>query len=243
MKLVIIRHGDPNYEDDCLTEKGKIEAVHLARFVKERIRPTAVYSSPRGRAKETCIASQKECGFDFEVLDWMEEFNAYIFNPKEQIPTYIWDLHPSLFTEHPMLYDCDNWLSDPLFEGSDAAEKYKVVKDGLEALLKKHGYVRAGNSKLFHAVRANRDVVVLYCHFGVLSIMLSVLTGFSPYVFLQHFCALPTSVTTIATEEREEGIVSFRCIGFGDLSHLALGGEEASFAARFCETFDSEEQH
>ena len=69
------------------------------------------------------------------------------------------------------------------------------------------------------------------------------LTGFSPYVFFQHFCALPTSVTTIATEERDEGLVSFRCIGFGDLSHLALGNEEASFAARFCETFDSDEQH
>ena len=243
MKLVIIRHGDPNYEDDCLTVKGKDEAALLAQFVKDHIRPAAVYSSPLGRAKETCIASQKECGFEFEVLDWMQEFNAYIFNPKERIPTYIWDLHPSLFVEHPLLYDSDHWMEDPLFEGSDTAEKFVKVKKGLETLLSKHGYERIGESKLFRAVRSNRDVVVLYCHFGVLSIMMSILTGFSPYVFLQHFCALPTSVTTIATEEREKGIVSFRCIGFGDLSHLALGGEEASFAARFCETFDSDEQH
>ena len=73
--------------------------------------------------------------------------------------------------------------------------------------------------------------------------MMSILTGFSPYVFWQHFCALPTSVTTIVTEEREKGKVMFRCIGFGDLSHLALGNHEASFAARYCETFDSKERH
>ena len=30
MKLLFIRHGDPNYEKDCLTELGKKEAALLA---------------------------------------------------------------------------------------------------------------------------------------------------------------------------------------------------------------------
>lgn len=37
MRLILIRHGDPNYEKDCLTEKGKREAALLA----ERIGDTA----------------------------------------------------------------------------------------------------------------------------------------------------------------------------------------------------------
>ena len=56
-------------------------------------------------------------------------------------------------------------------------------------------------------------------------------------------CALPTSVTTLYTEERREGVAYFRMSSFGDLSHLYAGGQEPSFAARFCETFHSDERH
>lgn len=53
MKLLIIRHGDPDYVHDTLTEKGKREAELLSRMlVKEKI--DFIYCSPLGRAKETC---------------------------------------------------------------------------------------------------------------------------------------------------------------------------------------------
>ena len=35
MRLLIIRHGDPDYEKDCLTEKGKKEAALLAEYLKD----------------------------------------------------------------------------------------------------------------------------------------------------------------------------------------------------------------
>lgn len=240
MKLMIIRHGDPDYVNDALTEKGVVEADLLAKWFK-RLKPAAVYSSPLGRAHQTCLACKKECGFDYEILPWLREFNAYVYNPNAKKRTYVWDLMPSFFTKRPLLYDSNRWKEDVLFANSDLNEKYDGVKEGFLALLKKHGYEKDG--KMFRAVCSNEDTVVLFCHFGVLCVMMAELTGFSPYVFWQHFCALPTSVTTFATEEREEGKAVFRCIGFGDLSHLALGGEEASFAARYCETFDSPERH
>ena len=31
MRLLMIRHGDPDYEHDCLTEKGKREAKLLSQ--------------------------------------------------------------------------------------------------------------------------------------------------------------------------------------------------------------------
>ena len=33
MKLLFIRHGDPNYEKDALTEKGKKEAMLLSNVI------------------------------------------------------------------------------------------------------------------------------------------------------------------------------------------------------------------
>jgi len=239
MKLVIIRHGDPDYKNDSLTPKGEVEAALMAKWLKGQ-KVDAVYSSPLGRAEKTCLAAQKEMGFSFETLPWLREFPAKIFSPTKHKRTIPWDLMPSFFAKRPLLSDNKRWLEDPLFSYTDMKEQYEIVKKGLEDLLAKHGYVRDG--KIFRPVRRNRDVVVLFCHFGVLSVILSVLTEFSPYVFWQYFCALPTSVTTLATEEREEGICVFRCIGFGDVSHLALGGEEPSFAARFRETVDSDER-
>ena len=52
MKLLFIRHGEPNYEKDCLTENGLVQAAHLAKRL-ERENITAAFHSPMGRAAET----------------------------------------------------------------------------------------------------------------------------------------------------------------------------------------------
>ena len=100
---------------------------------------------------------------------------------------------------------------------------------------------------MYRAQRPNRDTVVLFCHFGVECVLLSHLMNVSPMILWHHTCALPTSVTTAITEERRQGKVAFRVNAFGDISHLTgpvyAGGEEPSFSARFCETFDSDERH
>ena len=52
MKLLIVRHGDPDYTIDSLTEKGWREAEFLSeRLTKLEIRD--FYVSPLGRAKDT----------------------------------------------------------------------------------------------------------------------------------------------------------------------------------------------
>ena len=53
MRLLIIRHGDPDYARDNLTEKGKREAKLLSEMLaKDKI--DYLYCSPLGRAKATC---------------------------------------------------------------------------------------------------------------------------------------------------------------------------------------------
>ena len=55
--------------------------------------------------------------------------------------------------------------------------------------------------------------------------------------------AAPTAVTILYTEERRRGKAAFRMTCFGDISHLYEAGEEPSFSARFCETYDSRKRH
>ena len=117
-------------------------------------------------------------------------------------------------------------------------QEYEWVAKGLDDLLASHGYVRENN--YYRVENANTDRIVFFCHFGVECVMLSHLLGISPMVLWHGFCAAPTSVTTINTEERRKGIASFRVSSFGDISHLYVADEPPAFHARFCETYGKE---
>ena len=59
MELMIIRHGDPDYEKDSLTEKGWREAEYLSeKLVKMNIKD--FYVSPLGRARDTASCTLKK---------------------------------------------------------------------------------------------------------------------------------------------------------------------------------------
>lgn len=61
MKLVLIRHGEPDYENDTLTLKGKTEARLLADRLKD-LHIDEIYVSPLGRAKDTAKPTLEKLG-------------------------------------------------------------------------------------------------------------------------------------------------------------------------------------
>ena len=83
MKLLLIRHGDPDYKIDSLTEKGHREAQLLAEKM-QHVPVKAFYVSPLGRARATIDYTLKKTGREATILDWMEEFPATL-NPQESI--------------------------------------------------------------------------------------------------------------------------------------------------------------
>ncbi len=61
MRLLFIRHGDPDYEHDALTDVGKAEADALAKHILDW-NIDEVYLSPLGRARATAVPSLKVMG-------------------------------------------------------------------------------------------------------------------------------------------------------------------------------------
>lgn len=239
MKLLIIRHADPDYDRDTLTEKGWKEAELLSNKlatmdIKE------FYVSPLGRARDTANITLNKMNRTAEVLPWLREFNVYDEElGKERI---CWDMLPQDWTIVHEYYDKDLWHTVPEMKKCNVKSEADKVFKGIDKILEKNGYVREGN--LYRAVKPNRDTIVLFCHFGVECVILSHLLGISPVVLWHGCCALPTSVTTLVTEERRKGIAYFRMLSFGDTSHLYIAEEEPSFSARFCETYDNfDERH
>lgn len=144
MKILIIRHGDPDYEIDSVTEKGKREVLLLRdRLLKQNIGD--IYCSPLGRAKATAEPTLKALGKTAEICDWLREFDGYIIDPDTGNKRIPWDLLPSFWVTENDYYDNKKWLKTPLMQSGNVEEKYKAVCGGIDEITKKHGYVRNGN--------------------------------------------------------------------------------------------------
>lgn len=243
MKLLIIRHGDPDYSIDSLTPKGWKEADLLAK----RIAPlpvAAYYVSPLGRAKDTASRTLQLAGRTAVECDWLREFNPLVHRPElpEGERRCAWDWLPADWLSRPALLDRDHWYEEPCFVQAGVEQEYRRVITAFDGLLASHGYVRDG--LYYRAEKPNHDTLCLFCHFGVECVLLSHLMNVSPMVLWQGTVAAPSSVTTLYTEERREGIAAFRMASFGDISHLYAGGEPPAFAARFCECYtDTGDRH
>ena len=241
MRLIIVRHGDPDYEKDSLTEKGWREAELLAEKIT-KLDVKKFYVSPLGRARDTASLTLKKLGREAEVCDWLREFPPQIDRPDVKGRKIIaWDWLPEDWTREPDYFLRDKWADTKVMQAGQVKEAYTYVTDNFDRLLAAHGYVREG--EYYRVERANRDTVVIFCHFGLECVLLSRLMNVSPMILWHHTCAAPSSVTTVVTEERRKGKAIFRVTGFGDISHLYAGNEEPAFAARFCETYDSDERH
>lgn len=238
MKLLIVRHGDPNYVIDSLTETGWKEAELLSDRLS-KLDVTKCYCSPLGRAKDTAAATLKKLGMEAEICPWLQEFLPRVNRPDRE-NSVSWDWLPQDWTAYPDFFDKDRWMNHPAFLAAGVGEEANRVWQGLDELLARHGYRREGN--LYRVEQANEDTIILFCHFGLESVLLAHLLNVSPMILWHGSCALTTSVTTLITEERREGYAYFRMNGFGDISHLYAAGQEPSFSARFCETFANQNQ-
>ena len=235
MKIVIIRHAEPDYENNTLTSKGFREAKILAKYY-ENEKLDYIYSSPLPRARYTAEALAGKNRIVREEK-WLEEFwHPIEIDGRER---HNWDFLPSDIEKYPELVSHD-FLTSDFCKPVHMKEMYDEVIKHFDEILEKHGYKREGS--YYKVVKPNKDVVVFVCHLGMMSLLMSRLSGIPYSQIAQYFFVAPTGVTTYVSEEREEGIAQFRCREFGNLDHLRKENEPYSKFGSFRETFDTEDE-
>ena len=234
MKIIFIRHGDPDYANDSLTERGWKEAEALSKRVS-KWKVDSFYCSPLGRAQHTAGVSLKKMGREAVTHDWLREFRAPIKDPFDSHERIPWDLMPSYWTVRPELYDKDHWHEAEVMKTGNVSAEFKRVCDGFDAVMAEHGYIREGG--VYKTKQGNTKTLVFFCHLGVQFAILSHLFGVSASAVWQNFFVAPTSVTELVTEEREKGVAIFRCKRLGDISHLYEAGLEPSDSGFFEEVY------
>ena len=113
MKILIIRHGEPDYDIDSLTEKG----WHEAHLLADRLATMHIdhfYVSPLGRAQDTARETLTRLNREAQTLDWLQEFRGTVIDPKTGIRSYGWDFVPQYWTRCPELYDMEGWKQNAL---------------------------------------------------------------------------------------------------------------------------------
>ncbi len=241
MKLYFIRHADPDYANNTLTPTGFREAEALGEYYKDFSFDEA-YCSPLNRAKLTADAFfRRHPGRHYEVKDWLREFDPLIRVPYAEGEVTPWDFLPAAFAAEDAFFSGEGYFGSEWLRSGRVEELYRESADGLDEILERNGYRRKG--RYYEAFASNERVLLFFCHFGKMSVLLSHLLNI-PYVLLaQHFECQPTGVTVAVTEERKRGEAQFRCLRYSDVTHLLVNHLQPSFAGRFCEIFDSTDRH
>ncbi len=246
MRIIFIRHGDPDYQNDTLTEKGIREAKLLSERVSSWNDITQFYCSPLGRAKKTASYSLEKTGREAITYEWLKEFSYFIDDPVTGRHGVPWDFMPEYWTQIPQMYDKEGWKETEIYRSNpELLPAYEEVCAGLDNLLASYGY-RRHNNHYIHTPKItedsdstghSQDTIVIFCHLGVTCMMMSHLLGVSPAILLHGFYLAPTSVTILASEERMNSNAFFRVQVMGDTYHLLQGGEPVSAAGYFTDPF------
>ena len=250
MRIIFIRHGDPDYKNDTLTEKGVREAMLLS----ERTQKWPVnqfYCSPLGRAQKTASYTLEKLGREAVTYEWLQEFFYPVEDPVTGRFGVPWDFMPEYWTEIPLMYEKDGWQETEIYRSNpDLIPAYRRVCEGIDGILETYGYQRHHNYYLSGKMPGQPltperqppavgtgSTAVIFCHLGVICVMMSHLLGISPALLFHSLYLAPTSVTILATEERQKNIAQFRAQVIGDTSHLLKGGEPVSAAGYFTDVF------
>lgn len=224
MRLLIVRHGAPDYEKDTLTEQGWKEAELLAPFIARK-NPDMICLSPLGRAQDTAKKTLELTGLTPRVFPWLCEFDRRLPGFEDSCP---WHLEPMYWASDSQFLSPD-WKEAAPFKGSDFLRVYEEDRVSLDSFLAEHGYVRDGVLYRITEEYYNiNETVVFFCHLGRGLILLSQLLNL-PWMIIAHQFWLPTSSITEVIFERspkDRSISIARCAAVGSVPHLDSAGVE-----------------
>lgn len=251
MHLIFIRHADPDYENDNVTEKGRKELELLSKRCKNW-KVDDVYVSPMGRADVTAKACLKNWNVKAQTVSWLREF-SYPIKDKKGNERIAWDWLPREYFLEKKYFDVNKWWSTKSMKSGNIKAHYNEVCNGIDNILSCYDYSRlqpdmpvyncfphmTEKESLVdtHLLAEQKDLdnknIVFFCHLGVMFAALSHLTGISPVQLWQGFFVAPSSVTIVGAEERVPGEVAWRIQTLGDTSHLKAGNENLSASGFF----------
>ena len=229
MRIIFVRHGEPNYEKDCLTPTGQMQAEAAAeRLEREGI--SEIYSSPMERAYQTASATASRLNLPIQTLPFMHEISWG--GPGVPQDGHPWTLSDWMITKDDFDFFRNDWRDHPYFRDNVAVRYLDEISVKFDDFLITQGYRHEGTRYLCQTDKPK--TIAVFSHGGSGACVLSHLLALPfPYVCT----VLPyefTSVITLEFPVQEGQYVHPRIELFNDTAHTL----DISHGLKFQQTSD-----
>jgi probable phosphoglycerate mutase len=223
MRIIIVRHGEPDYQKDCLTGTGRIQAARAAQRLRgEGIEE--IWSSTMGRAYETAEATADLLGLPIRKLECMRElYWGSIDRPELYQDGHPWDTVDQMARSGVDLTDKD-WRKGPYFCNNRVVESVGIVEKGIDEWLASLGYERNGSYYRHLKAEDKHRSIALFCHGGSSSAMIGHILNL-PFPYVCAMLHVEFTGITILRFERREGACTLPCLELAnDWKHILEEG-------------------
>lgn len=185
MKLYFIRHGDPNYTLDCLTELGHRQADELSDHIRN-YSIQKIFTSPQGRAIET----SKHCLSNFPnvepvTMPWLRELEWGDLSGNAYATDGPWLKNDSFIATEHAYPSGDSWKTDKRLINDRLIGDVESRIEAFDAFMEDLGYKR--ENQLYRVNKKSDENIAFFCHGGITTALASHILNIPFWTMIAHF--------------------------------------------------------
>ncbi len=209
MRIIFVRHGEPDYEKDVLTETGWEQARAAAGILlNENIEE--IWSSPLGRAHNTAEATSELLGKPVKVLDFMRELRWGSRGGELYADGHPWDTADRIAADGSDLGSAE-WRAESYFCNNCVTDSVNEVESGIDSWLEGLGYKREGLYYRHTKEEAQHRTIALFCHGGSSSAAIGHILNL-PFPYVCALLHLNFTGMAVLRFDRKEGSLALPCL-------------------------------
>ena len=231
MLLYYIRHGDPIYTPDSLTEQGEKQAEALSKRLAD-VDFDRIYVSTSNRAYLTAKPTLEKCGKEPIMTDWLNEKVAGSYFWLDKMWIYQNEEYIKVFNSESMLNLGRRWSEHECFDGMKVREGERFFAEKIAEMFRDLGYEHDAKNGCYHRTESisvrdsgvsNERRIGIFAHGGAGKIFLSTVLGIPYPLFCTRFDLLHSSMSIVYFDEKKETVYP-KLLQFSNDSHLYREG-------------------
>lgn len=205
MLLYYIRHGDPIYDPDSLTQLGHEQAKALARRLSI-FGVDEIYSSTSNRAIETARATSELLELDVHTLDFLNEnyLTGLQIPVSETVTDWVWahSEYSRILASQDVRAMGERWYSHPSIEKFRFENVIEPINKQLDEFLASLGYEHDTKKGLYKITTSDREKrIAVFAHECMGKIVMSHLLDIPFPLYSLHFEMHTSGLTVIKFED------------------------------------------
>ena len=222
MRIIFIRHGEPDYENDTLTETGFKQAQLVAQRLKDE-NIEEIWSSTHGRALNSAKPTAELLGLPVKAVDFMREVTwGSKTGEKLFAGGHPWDIADEM-ARLGMDLNSPDWRTNAFFKDNKVVDCAETVEKGIDKWLEEHGYKRNGLYYEHLIEEEYHRTVAFFCHGGSSSVAIAHIMNL-PFPYVCALLHMEFTGITILRMDRKKGPCTLPCMELAnDGRHIKEG--------------------